>query len=220
MVEVLFYQLDRRPLEAVLPQLLERTLERGWRACVQAGSEERVEALSSALWTWREEAFLPHGTARDGHGELQPIWLTAGDDNPNGASVRFLVDGAAIVTQRALLDTSYAPYVRVMRRVVADDVPDPRGIEGRRVGRRRVEVAPVDGGARMVEQDGGSRGPGAGDPDDVDPLPCPDHRGASAVSRAASSSTASTDARLFPSRSWGQRWRSTVAAPSRSAAAT
>lgn len=95
MVEVLFYQLDRRPLEAVLPQLLERTLARGWRACVQAGSEERVEALSGALWTWREEAFIPHGTARDGKGELQPIWLTAGNDNPNGATVRFMVDGAA-----------------------------------------------------------------------------------------------------------------------------
>ena len=94
MVEVLFYQLDRRPLETVLPQLLERTLERGWRACVQAGSEERVEALSSALWTWREDAFLPHGTAQDGNAELQPIWLTAGEDNPNGAAVRFLVDGA------------------------------------------------------------------------------------------------------------------------------
>jgi DNA polymerase III subunit chi len=95
MAEVLFYQLERRPLEAVLPQLLERTLERGWRACVQADSEERVEALSSALWTWREEAFLPHGTQRDGNGELQPIWLTAGDDNPNRALVRFFVDGAA-----------------------------------------------------------------------------------------------------------------------------
>lgn len=95
MVEVLFYQLDRRPLEAVLPQLLERTLERGWRACVQAGSEERIEALSNALWMWREEAFIPHGTPRDGNGELQPIWLTDGEDNPNGAAVRFLVDGAA-----------------------------------------------------------------------------------------------------------------------------
>ena len=95
MVEVLFYQLDRRPLEAVLPQLLERTLERGWRACVQASSPERVEALSSALWTWRDEAFLPHGTVQDGNGGLQPIWLTAGDDNPNGAAVRFLVDGAS-----------------------------------------------------------------------------------------------------------------------------
>ena len=107
MVEVLFYQLDRRPLEAVLPQLLERTLERGWRACVQAGSEERVEALSSALWTWREEAFLPHGTARDGNGELQPIWLTVGDDNPNGAAVRFLVDGATAPSLEGLKRAVY-----------------------------------------------------------------------------------------------------------------
>jgi DNA polymerase-3 subunit chi len=95
MVEVLFYQLDRQPLEAVLPQLLERTLERGWRACVQAGSEERIEALCNELWMWRDEAFIPHGTEQDGNGELQPIWLTDGDDNPNGATVRFLVDGAA-----------------------------------------------------------------------------------------------------------------------------
>jgi ring-1,2-phenylacetyl-CoA epoxidase subunit PaaA len=37
------------------------------------------------------------------------------------ACIGFLVDGAAIVTQRALLDTSYAPYVRVMKRVVAEE---------------------------------------------------------------------------------------------------
>jgi ring-1,2-phenylacetyl-CoA epoxidase subunit PaaA len=37
------------------------------------------------------------------------------------ACIGFLVDGAAIVTQRALLGTSYAPYVRVMRRVVAEE---------------------------------------------------------------------------------------------------
>ncbi|MCA1782255.1 MAG: phenylacetate-CoA oxygenase subunit PaaI [Intrasporangiaceae bacterium] len=37
------------------------------------------------------------------------------------ACIGFLVDGAAIVTQRALLETSYAPYVRVMRRVVAEE---------------------------------------------------------------------------------------------------
>jgi DNA polymerase III subunit chi len=107
MVEVLFYQLDRRPLEAVLPQLLERTLERGWRACVQASSPERVEALSSALWTWRDEAFLPHGTVQDGNGALQPIWLTAGDDNPNGAAVRFLVDGAAAASLDGLARAVY-----------------------------------------------------------------------------------------------------------------
>src|SRR5690606_39810714 len=38
--------------------------------------------------------FLPHGNKRDGHAARQPIWLTAEDENPNGAQVLFLTDGA------------------------------------------------------------------------------------------------------------------------------
>jgi DNA polymerase III subunit chi len=94
MTEVLFYHLEHQPLERVLPSLVERTLERGWRAVVQAGSEERVEALDTLLWTYRDESFLPHGTRRDGNPGEQPVYLTAQEDNPNGATVRFLVDGA------------------------------------------------------------------------------------------------------------------------------
>jgi DNA polymerase-3 subunit chi len=94
--EVLFYQLDHQPLDRVLPQLVERTLQRNWRAVVQAGSPERVEALDLLLWTWRDDSFLPHGTAKDGAVERQPVFLTSGPENPNGASVRFLVDGAEI----------------------------------------------------------------------------------------------------------------------------
>lgn len=94
MSEVLFYHLERQPLERVLPQLLEKSLERGWRAVVQAGSAERVDALDSALWTYRDESFLPHGTAKDPEPAAQPIFLTDADDNPNAAQVRFLVDGA------------------------------------------------------------------------------------------------------------------------------
>ncbi len=94
MAEVLFYHLERRPLEAVLPGLLQRSLERGWRAVVKVGSEERLQALNAHLWSYDEQSFLPHGAAADGHAEAQPIWLTTADDNPNGASVRFLVDGA------------------------------------------------------------------------------------------------------------------------------
>jgi DNA polymerase-3 subunit chi len=95
MSEVLFYHLERRPLEQVLPALLEKTLERGWRAVVQAGSQERLEALNTQLWTYRDEAFLPHGTLDDGDPQAQPVFLTTdGNANPNGASVRFLVDGA------------------------------------------------------------------------------------------------------------------------------
>jgi DNA polymerase-3 subunit chi len=94
MTEVFFYHLEHQPLERVLPSLVERTLDRGWRAVVQAASQERVEALDTLLWTYRDESFLPHGTRRDGNPALQPVYLTSGEDNPNNASVRFLVDGA------------------------------------------------------------------------------------------------------------------------------
>ena len=92
--EVLFYHLERKPLEAVLPQLLEMTVQRGWRAVLQASSDERLDALDTHLWTYSEESFLPHGTRKDGHTAAQPIYLTTGDDNPNAATVRFMVDGA------------------------------------------------------------------------------------------------------------------------------
>ena len=92
--EALFYHLERQPLEAVLPLLVEKTLERGWRAVIQAGSEERLEVIDQQLWTWREESFLPHGRKQDGFAERQPVYLTTGTENPNGATVRFIVDGA------------------------------------------------------------------------------------------------------------------------------
>jgi len=94
--EIYFYHLESRTLEQVLPTLLERSLERGWRAAVQASSAERVEALNSLLWAYREDSFLPHGTSSDGVPAAQPIYLTVEDDNPNDAAVRFLVDGATL----------------------------------------------------------------------------------------------------------------------------
>lgn len=93
-VEVMFYHLERQALSQVLPMLLEKTLERGWRAVVQAGSEERLEAIDSALWTFADDSFLAHGTAKAGHSDWQPIYLTVGDETPNGAGVRFMIDGA------------------------------------------------------------------------------------------------------------------------------
>jgi len=94
MMEILFYHLERARLEDVLPQLLLKSLERGWRAVVQTVSDERTAEISEQLWSWRDDEFLAHGSQADGDGEYQPIWLTKGDENPNGAQVRFLVDGA------------------------------------------------------------------------------------------------------------------------------
>jgi len=94
MTEVRFYHMTRTSLDQALPQMLEKTLERGQRAVVRASSETRVEALSARLWTYNDRAFLPHGTVKDGRAERQPVWLTAEDAAPNGAEVLFLTDGA------------------------------------------------------------------------------------------------------------------------------
>ena len=93
MAEVGFYHLTRTSPDAALPALLGRTLAAGQRALVRCGSEARVAALDEALWASKDPEWLPHGTARTGHGALQPIWLTAGQDCPNGARYLFLLDG-------------------------------------------------------------------------------------------------------------------------------
>lgn len=95
MTDLLFYHLETRPLESVLPALLEKTLERGWRAVVEVGSTERLDALDAALWTFSDDSFLPHGVARgEDVDAAQPVLLTGGDENPNGSTIRFFVDRA------------------------------------------------------------------------------------------------------------------------------
>ena len=122
MTEFLFYHLQRAPMEQVLTTLLERSYERGWRVVVQAPSEERVDALDTHLWTFRDESFLPHGTWRQGEARDQPILLTINDDNPNGASVRFVVDGAP-------LPSDARAYERI---VVLFDGDDPDAVAAAR----------------------------------------------------------------------------------------
>jgi DNA polymerase-3 subunit chi len=96
MTEILFYHLQGQKPESVLPGLLEKSLERGWRVVVQGASEERIEALDAHLWTYRDDAFLPHGTWREQDAAQQPILLTLTESNPNAANVRFLIDGAPV----------------------------------------------------------------------------------------------------------------------------
>jgi len=115
MTEVMFYHLERQRLEDVLPLLLEKTLARGWRAVVEVPDDNHLDALDRYLWTYRDDSFLPHASERDDPGERQPIWLTRGKSNPNGAAIRFL-------THRADPD-DVTPYERVVLLFSADD-PD------------------------------------------------------------------------------------------------
>jgi DNA polymerase III subunit chi len=92
MTDILFYHLESQPLERVLPQLLEKSLERGWRAVVETSSTERAAALDALLWTYRDDSFLPHGIAGEPNDPDQPVLIAMDDSNLNGAQIRFFVD--------------------------------------------------------------------------------------------------------------------------------
>jgi DNA polymerase-3 subunit chi len=96
MTQIWFYHLEYAPLETVLPSLLQKTLERGWKAVVRAGSTERLTALDAHLWTFRDESFLPHGMSSQPHAEHQSVLLTVDEARPNNAEALFIVDSAAL----------------------------------------------------------------------------------------------------------------------------
>jgi DNA polymerase III subunit chi len=104
MTETLFYHLERRSLDEVLPGLIEKTLERGWRAVIRAESSERADAVDTLLWTYNEQSFLPHAQSGDGNPKRQPVLITVEDENPNDANVLFCVGGAAPASWEAVGD--------------------------------------------------------------------------------------------------------------------
>lgn len=113
MADIGFYHL-LRGLDRALPRLLEKVVASGARAVLHAGSEERVEAINAMLWTYDPGSFLPHGSARDGFPEAQPIWLTTGLDNPNSAGVLVLVDGLPVEGAGGEAAPALPPFPRVL----------------------------------------------------------------------------------------------------------
>lgn len=94
MSDILFYHLESQPLERVLPVLVEKSLERGWKVVVETSSDERAELIDNLLWTYRDDSFLPHARAGGSEDAVQPVLITTRPHNPNGAQVRFFVDRA------------------------------------------------------------------------------------------------------------------------------
>ncbi len=93
MTGISFYHLTRSGAEEALAPLLGRTLQAGHRALVRCRDEARVEAVDAALWRIPEPVWLPHGTKRMGEAALQPVWIAADPEVPNGATFLFLLDG-------------------------------------------------------------------------------------------------------------------------------
>lgn len=136
MSELWFYHLERSGLDQVLPGLLEKTLERGWRARIEVGSAERAEALSAQLWTYRDDSFLPHGTVAEGHAEAQPILLVTSEPNLNKADVLFLIESEVLPLPAGRLK----PFQRTM---ILFDGRDEAALAQARIQWREAKAADI-----------------------------------------------------------------------------
>lgn len=94
MTEIRFYHLQTQTMEEALPSLLLKAYASGKHIIVKHDSDKILDELNERLWTFHANQFLPHGTKKDGHADLQPIWLTSTDDNPNNAKILVLSGGA------------------------------------------------------------------------------------------------------------------------------
>lgn len=126
MTEVLFYHLERRALDDVLPGLVERSLERKWRVLIKCESADRAAAIDNLLWTYDEQSFLPHAQLGDGDAARQPVLIAVEDTNANSANVLFLVGGAVAPAWNGELVKSLA------RVVVVFDGRDPESLNAAR----------------------------------------------------------------------------------------
>ena len=94
MTEIRFYHLLKTPEAQALPQIAMKAWQANGPVVIKAADDAAVAALNDALWAFRPEAFLPHGSKVDGNAARQPVWLTDGDDNPNGAKTLIVAAGA------------------------------------------------------------------------------------------------------------------------------
>lgn len=142
---MLFFHLRGRSLEQVLPTLLERSLARGQKVVVELGGEERLAVVDDHLWTYSDESFLPHVSAREADAAENPVVLTTEGNNPNGAQVRICADGVRIPDA---LDA----YERV---VLVFDGDDPDALNGAREDWKKIKALGLD--ASYWQQDPAGR---------------------------------------------------------------
>lgn len=89
MTEIRFYHLQSQSPEQALPALVSKAFQNGHKIIVKMPAGN-IAKTNDYLWTHSPESFLPHGCEKDGNAELQPIWLTDKDENPNNADLLVL----------------------------------------------------------------------------------------------------------------------------------
>ncbi len=94
-MEYWFYHLEASTIEGVLPGLLEKTRQKGWRALVKL-PEAQLKEMDDYLWTYKDDSFLPHGRDDEPMADQQPITLSSTAQIAAGHDAVFLLGGAEI----------------------------------------------------------------------------------------------------------------------------
>ena len=103
MGNALFYHLTRSPAEQLLPVLIGKSLQAGWRVELRATARDRLERLDERLW--QGDGFLPHGLAGGPHDARQPVLMTvagqaaAGQAAANAPACLMALDGAEVAPE-------------------------------------------------------------------------------------------------------------------------
>jgi len=125
MGKALFYHLTRDPVEVTLTKLAGLAIGQGWNVLVRARDAGRIDWLDQKLWLMGgDESFLPHGVAGGPNDADQPILLSSGDENANGAVYVMSLDGAEISAEEV---------AKAERGVILFDGHDPDAVAHARV---------------------------------------------------------------------------------------
>lgn len=95
MTDYWFYHLETSALKGVLPDLLDKTLTKGWRALVKM-PEDQLAEMDEYLWTYKDDSFLPHGRDDEPQADQNPVVLSANASSSDSADCVFLIGGADI----------------------------------------------------------------------------------------------------------------------------
>ena len=133
MASALFYHLTRSGPAQLLPMLIGKSLQAGWRVELRGRDRARQVALDEALW--QGEGFLPHGLAGGPHDARQPALLTVeGQAAANAPRCLIALDGAEV---------SGAECAGLERACIVFDGNDPEALERARVQWRALKEAGV-----------------------------------------------------------------------------